>query len=140
MYSTENTRRVPLLIHSAFEGDFAPFAEAGIQSNGRLRATLAFGMLLCVTCAEDVARIVEEDIVRETANTWLGDDRVRQQKAICDFWPKSELPEDYAQPVTVNVPTLVISGTLDPVTSPRWGAETARHLPASKQIIAPGAH
>ena len=38
------------------------------------------------------------------------------------------------------MPTLVLSGTLDPVTPPRWGAETARHLPNSLHLVVPGAH
>jgi pimeloyl-ACP methyl ester carboxylesterase len=38
------------------------------------------------------------------------------------------------------VPTLVLSGTIDPVMSPRWGEEAARHLPRSLHLVVPGAH
>ncbi len=34
----------------------------------------------------------------------------------------------------------MISGTIDPITRPRWGAEAARHLPNAKHLIVPGAH
>jgi len=40
----------------------------------------------------------------------------------------------------VEVPTLVLSGTIDPVTSPLWGEEAARHLPRSRHVVVPGAH
>jgi pimeloyl-ACP methyl ester carboxylesterase len=140
LYYLPTNREVPLLIDRAAEGDFAPFARAGIAANRGLRRNLSYGMLLCVTCAEDVARIDEASIVRETADTFLGDRRVRDQQAACAFWPRSALPADYAEPVTADVPTLVISGTEDPVTSPFWGAEAASHLPRALHLVIPGAH
>jgi pimeloyl-ACP methyl ester carboxylesterase len=76
----------------------------------------------------------------ETDSTFLGSDRVRQQMAVCAFWPKSKLPAGFSEPVRADVPTLVLSGTIDPVTSPRWGEEAARHLPRALHVVAPGAH
>jgi hypothetical protein len=42
-----------------------------------------------------------------TDGTFLGSDRVRQQMAVCAFWPKSELPDGFDEPVRADVPTLV---------------------------------
>lgn len=140
MYNGMTLRLVPFLIHRAFEGDYEPFAQRGMESNRGIRRMLAMGMLLCVTCAEDVARISEDEIVKYTTDTFLGDGRVRQQKAVCEFWPKSDLPDNYGDPVSVDVPTLLLSGTLDPVTPPRWGREAAGHLPNSLHLVIPGAH
>ena len=40
-----------------------------------------------------------------------------------------------------NIPVLILSGYLDPVTPPEWGEEVASHLPNSKHVIIPhGAH
>jgi pimeloyl-ACP methyl ester carboxylesterase len=140
MYYLPTSRRVPLLVHRAAQGDFRPFASAAIESNRRLRQRLAHGLFLCVTCSEDVAGIDPSSVARETAGTFLGDDRVRQRMAVCSFWPKSSLPDDFASPVAVDVPTLILSGTLDPVTSPRCGAEAARHLANARHVVVPGAH
>ena len=112
--------QVPYLIDRAARGDFSPFAERAIQSQRGIRSILSLGMLLCVTCAEDLDRITEDMIVTETADTFVGDGRVRRQKAICGFWPRSTLPEDAAAPVTADVPVLLLSGRYDPVTPPRW--------------------
>jgi pimeloyl-ACP methyl ester carboxylesterase len=60
--------------------------------------------------------------------------------AVCDIWPTADLPENYGDPVSVDVPVLLISGTMDPVTPPRWGEEAARHLPKSLHVVLPGAH
>ena len=133
-------RDVARLILRAYEGDFDPLAQQGMLTSRGLRNSLALGMLLCVTCAEDVARIDPDEIVRETRGTFLGDGRVRRQMEICRFWPKSHLPGDYGEPVQVDVPVLLLSGTLDPVTPPKWGAEAARHLRKGTHVVAPGSH
>jgi pimeloyl-ACP methyl ester carboxylesterase len=140
LYSTRTNRRVPLLIHKAFAGAYNPFTRLGVEGNRRLRNLIRFGQLLCVTCAEDVARIKPDEILRETRGTFLGDGRVRRQIAVCDFWPKSILPSDFGEPIRADVPVLLLTGTLDPVTPPGWGAEAASHLPNSLHLAAPGAH
>ncbi len=133
-------RHLPYLIHQAFEGDYVVFAQAGLMSERSIRRQLAMGMLLCVTCAEDLDRISEEEIVEIASPTDMGDGRVRRQKAVCEFWPRSEIPDNYGDPVSVDVPVLLISGTLDPVTPPRWGEEASSHLPDSLHLVSPGAH
>jgi len=132
--------QVPYLIDQASKGNYSPFAELGIRSERGIRGALSLGMLLCVTCAEDLDRITEEMIVIETANTFIGDSRVRRQLALCAFWPRSDLPDDAADPVTEDVPVLLLSGIYDPVTPPRWGSEAASHLPQSLHVIGPKSH
>jgi len=140
MYSGARNRQVPMLIHRAYEGDFDPFAETGLSSERGLRRQLALGHLLSVTCAEDVDRITEQEIGTIAGPTLAGEGRVRGQRKMCAFWPRSTIPKDYRDPVAVNVPTLLLSGTLDPVTPPRWGEEAASHLPRSLHLVVPGAH
>ena len=131
---------VARLIQQAYEGEFDAFAQRGMTQNRALRNSLAFGMLLCVTCAEDLARIEPHEIERETRGTFLGDGRVRRQMQVCKFWPKSKLPANYGEPVRGDVPVLLFSGMFDPVTPPRWGAEAASHLTNSTHVVAPGSH
>jgi pimeloyl-ACP methyl ester carboxylesterase len=140
MYSSRRSRRVPLYIHQAFLGNFQPITEEAIRLERGSQLGLSLGLLLCVTCSEDVARIRPEDILRETKGSYRGDVRVRSQMAVCDIWPKSELSANYADPVNVDIPVLLFSGTMDPVTPPRWGEEAARHLPNSLHVVVPGAH
>ncbi len=140
MYYMPRARQVPLLIHEAWRGNLQPVAQALLESNFGLATALQMGMLLSVTCAEDVDRIDPADIPVATNDTFLGDARVRQQVAACAVWPRSDLPQDYAEPVAVDVPVLLFSGTLDPVTGPRWGEEAAANLPRSLHLVVPGAH
>jgi pimeloyl-ACP methyl ester carboxylesterase len=140
MYYLNVARAVPLLIHRAYEADYAFFVDLGLRNNMAIVDALAFGMLLSVTCPEDLSRIDEDEIAALTDGTFLGDHRVRNQLAACSVWPARELPAGYGEPVSVEVPTLLLSGTIDPVTSPRWGAEAASHLPNSLHLVVPAAH
>ncbi|HSG82405.1 MAG TPA: alpha/beta hydrolase [Gemmatimonadota bacterium] len=140
MYYMPGAREVPFLIHKAYEGDYAFFATEGMEANRGIMTALQLGMLLSVTCPEDLARIEPDEIPALTEQTFYGDTRVRDQLAVCSIWPQGEVPDDYGEPVSVDVPTLVFSGTLDPVTSVYWGEETISHLPNSLHVVAPGAH
>ena len=140
MYSVRLSRRVPLYVHQAFQGKFRPITEMAVRLERGSQLGLSLGLLLCVTCSEDVARIQPEEVSRKTRGSFRGDVRVRSQMAVCDIWPKSELSANYANPVDVDIPVLLFSGTMDPVTPPRWGEEAACHLPNSLHVVVPGAH
>ncbi len=140
LYSAERGRMVPLLLQRARAGDFTPFAEAALQSSRGLREALRFGLLLSVTCSEDVVRIRPEEVEKETAGSFIGSHRVRGQMAACAEWPKAQVPEDYFQPFTSQVPVVLVSGNLDPVTPPQWAEEARKSLPNSIHVVTPGGH
>jgi pimeloyl-ACP methyl ester carboxylesterase len=140
MYSVRGSRSVPLYVHNAFAGDLSPIANQALRRNRALFKTLAMGMLLCVTCSEDIPYIDPEEIPTAVGDSFFGDFRIKDQMAICEIWPKSKLPKNYGDDVSVPVPTLLLSGTIDAVTPPRWGEEAASHLPNSLHVVAAGAH
>jgi len=140
MYYMPTNRHVPMLLQRAWEGDYAHFVRRGIESNWRIRDIVAMGMLMSVVGSEDIPRIDEAAIVRETKGTFLGDGRVRRQIAVSQIWPRGEVAPNYGDPVCVATPTLLVSGTHDPVTPPRWGEAAARHLPNSLHLIVPAVH
>lgn len=140
MYSRYGAARVPGLIHRAFLKEYYPFISTAMSSNRGVVRMLSIGLLMCVTCSEDIDRIEQQDISRLTKGTFLGDIRVLDQIAACKIWPRTELPEDHGAAVRAPVPTLLLSGILDPVTPPRWGAEAARNLPHSLHLVVPGSH
>ncbi len=140
LYTVAGNRRVPLLLDQAYHRDYREFATLAIQRNRGLRASLAFGMLMSVVGSEDLPRIGADMIDPACADTFLGDVRVREQLAVGSFWPRGDIEDDYAAPMTMRTPTLLISGTMDPVTPPRFATELASTLPHSVHIVAPGAH
>lgn len=140
LYSPPLLSQVPYYIQKAYEGDLKYFVQTSVMYNRMTRHSLALGLYLCVTCAEDIARIEPQQIPDLTKDTFYGDGRVRRLMEICDFWPKSFLREDFGEPVQGDIPLLVLSGKYDPVTSPHWGAEVARNFPNSLHLVAPSSH
>ncbi len=139
-YSPPSSQQVPLVIHQAFLGDLNPFVSTGIASIKGFRRVLRLGFLLSITCTEDVPRIRPEEIDRETAGTYLGDSRVRDQIRACESWPQGEASDEQGDPVRSPVPVFLLSGTVDPVSPPRFGADAARYLPNGIHVVAPGGH
>jgi pimeloyl-ACP methyl ester carboxylesterase len=58
--------------------------------------------------------------------------------AVCDILPRGSMPPDFSDPVKSDVPTLILSGALDPVTPPQYGVEVAKTLANSKHVVAAG--
>jgi pimeloyl-ACP methyl ester carboxylesterase len=139
LYAPELSSLLPLLVHLAAEGDFGPFAELAEEIGQQIARVGANGMYLSVTCAEDVARITPEEAANPWPGTFLGDWRVRQQRAACAIWPLADLPADFADPVRSDVPVLLFSSTTDPITPPRWAVEVAERLGNARHVRVPNA-
>ncbi|HKP93905.1 MAG TPA: alpha/beta hydrolase [Chthoniobacterales bacterium] len=141
MYSRESAARIPLIIHRAAQGDAGPFLREVIPADRSRPDSLADGMYLSVTCAEDVPFIDQEEAARANAGNPFGNYRVVQQTRACELWPRGKIPGGYHGPVDSKAPVLILSGQVDPVTPPANGEEVASHLPNSRHIVVPhGAH
>ena len=131
LYDLDRASHVPLLIHRAAQGDWVPFAvstTAGVTPG-------VSAMYMTVTCSETASRITEDEIVRETHDTFVGDYRTRRHLAACQEWPRGEVPAAYYEPVTSDVPALILSGELDAATPPHFAAVVARSLPNSLHVV-----
>ena len=92
----------------------------GILSDAReADSDISFGLFFSITCSEDIPFIPEEKVSAETQGSFLGDYRVRQQQAACNYWPKASPPKGYREPVRSSVPTVFASGDNDGGT-PLW--------------------
>ncbi|MFL6290453.1 MAG: alpha/beta hydrolase, partial [Thermoanaerobaculia bacterium] len=110
----EAAAELPLQIHKAAQGDLEPLVRMTIERRIAITGGLDMGLTFSVTCAEDLPFITEEMIREQTAGTYLGDYRVRQQKAVCEVWPRGEVAADFHEPVRSNLPVLLLSGERDP--------------------------
>jgi pimeloyl-ACP methyl ester carboxylesterase len=137
MYGREQASRIPLIVHRAAQGDFGSFLREAIGPS--IPDFISDGMYLSVTCAEDVPFIIQEEAAKLNAGNPFGNYRVFQQTRACSMWPQGKIPPDFLEPVSSNVPVLLFSGDMDPVTPPQRGEEVARHLPNSRHVIIPQA-
>jgi len=141
LYQPDSAARIPLFIHLAAQGNFVPLANAAIDYRQNLVSSGSTGMYLSVTCAEDLPFIKPGEGERNGANTFLGDYRLRQQRAACALWPRGQISADYAKPTVSDVPVLILTGQWDPVTPPIYGDTAAKHLSHSLHVIVPhGGH
>lgn len=137
MYGREQTTRIPLIVHHAAQGDFGPFLHEAIRPS--IPDFIADGMYLSVTCSEDVPFIDQEEAAKLNEGNPFGNYRVFQQTRACSMWPQGKIPPDFREPVSSNVPVLICSGNMDPVTPPGRGEEVARYLPNSRHVVIPQA-
>jgi pimeloyl-ACP methyl ester carboxylesterase len=138
LYRPSAAAELPLRVHRAAQGDWKPLAETAVSfAPDMSRFDNAY--FLSVTCSEDVPFIRDEEIPAAVAGTFLGDFRVREQRAACAEWKARKVPESFLEPVLSDVPALVISGERDPATPPEDGAEVARHLRHGKYVLIPDA-
>jgi pimeloyl-ACP methyl ester carboxylesterase len=140
LYQASTASATPYVIHRAAQGDFEPFARLAMQWEPAFRDAFAFGMHLSVTCAEDVPFIAQNAIEPAIAGTYLRGYRVLQQIAACHEWRRGDVPADFHEPVTSDVPALLISGSYDPVAPPRWANQVAAHLSHSLHVLIPDGH
>jgi len=137
MYGRDQASRIPLIVHHAAQGDFGPFLREAIRPS--IPDFIADGMYLSVTCAEDIPFINQEEAAKLNAGNPFGNYRVFQQTRACSMWPQGKIPYDFREPVSSNVPVLLFSGNMDPVTPPQRGEEVALYLPNSRHVIIPQA-
>jgi pimeloyl-ACP methyl ester carboxylesterase len=137
MYDRDKAARIPLIVHQAAGGDFAPFLRQAIGPS--IPDFVADGTYLSVTCAEDVPFINQEEAAKLNADNPFGNYRVFQQTRACGMWPRGKIPTEFLEPVSSNAPVLIFSGNMDPVTPPKYGEEVAKHLPNSRHVIIPQA-
>lgn len=137
LYSREAQRLIPLIIEQAWRGDYKPlFALA----SGYSEAQINQGMFLSVICNEDVSLIDPDTRAAEAGSDHLLDSSLFDAFVFsaCDLWPRRQVPAAYFEPVTAERPVLIFSGTLDPVTPPRWGELVQSSLPNSKHLVLEG--
>lgn len=135
LYSVEMRSLVPLIIHQASKGNFAPLA--GSTAAGDIGEGMYMGLTFNILCNEDVPRISESNWEDDAKNTFNGSIGQYGLKLACPLWPKYNVDSEFYQPVTEDIPTLIISGDLDPVTPPSNAEYSDSTLPNSKHIVMP---
>src|SRR3546814_14934495 len=68
----------------------------------------------------------------------LGNSLVSGLVAQCVAWPKGKRPDDFHQPLASDVPALLLSGELDPVTPPAYAERVVKTLPNGRSLVLRG--
>jgi pimeloyl-ACP methyl ester carboxylesterase len=134
LYSPITASLLPTLIDRAERDDFQALLALGMADDSS--DNLSVGMQLSVLCSEDAPLVTRTDLAREHAGNVFGDRLFGDQVTACEFWPRGAIDANYYKPVPSDVPALVLSGELDPITPPVWGDEAARSLRNARHFTA----
>lgn len=99
------------------------------------------GMYFSVICAEDAdidPATVSVDGLRPPIAESVRDD-LQSYLDACALWPVDLLPNSVDDPVSSDIPTLLLSGTFDPITPPGFAAAAAANLGRAYNLVDPTA-
>ena len=133
LYGMEGRSMVPLVIHQAFIGNYQPLI--GLMARTEGEQLVYTGLLFNIVCNEDIPRLSIADKATDANNNFDGKDSHLAWDMVCPFFPEYRPSEAFYQSVTVDIPTLILSGNLDPVTPPSNGEYSAKSLPNSHHIV-----
>ena len=87
---------------------------------------------------EEVPRTRMDVLKRTAADSFARDSYYRYWQAGCTAWDALPGAEDAHDPITSNVPALILSGDLDPVTPPSMGEHWLKGFPNGRHIVVAG--
>jgi pimeloyl-ACP methyl ester carboxylesterase len=131
MYAAERQRLIPLMLHLAAAGDWHWIGTYWLRYRDGWYDDI--GPFLSISCPGDIRGIDDAAIRRATANTFLGDYRVRRQIAACQAWAPGRAPRVTIP--AVDVPVLILTGDRDPVTPARWAELLQSQLARARTIV-----
>jgi len=136
-YLPEMAMLLPELLSLAAKGEYTPLFAANLALTGSMNDAMNAALHFSVTCAEDVPRVTPDARARALAGLPVRD-LAERLIGVCDVWPRGTAAPAMTQPLRSDVPTLLVSGGMDPVTPPAYGTLVARDLANSRHIVAPG--
>jgi pimeloyl-ACP methyl ester carboxylesterase len=122
---------IPAIINALAAADTRPLVPlARIALDNYVSAAVSLGLYLSVECHDEYPfntpaaiehATVELPLYRNFAMTTL-------PLAACPVWPVGQAAGEERRAVASDVPVLLLSGELDPVTPPRWARAASQHL------------
>ena len=134
-YQPRTIAIMPLTIHEAANGNFRPLAAQYQLTVTSLVDSLALGMHNSVMCTEDLPFIDRASVDLEALeHSFIGPLQFDALETICSIWPPGPIDDDFNEPLATNIPVLLLSGTADPVTPPRYADMAMVEMRNSRHI------
>tara|TARA_R110000796_G_scaffold18425_3_gene55724 strand:- start:59 stop:1678 length:1620 start_codon:yes stop_codon:yes gene_type:complete len=134
MYMANIRALIPHAIHQAAQGNYQPIL--GIYTLTADSTGIAMGMHASVVCGEDIHRITDQ-MRKDAKESYISGNMLEGLEKTCQAWPIPQVDDNFSEPILSDIPTLLLSGELDPATPPNWGALAQEKLTKSKHFIAP---
>ena len=122
---------IPHAIHQAASGNYQPIL--GIYALTTDSTGIALGMHASVVCGEDIHRITD-DIREQAKDSYMAQTMIDGLEATCSVWNMPQVDDSFGHAIESDIPTLLLSGELDPATPPSWGDMAAEKLTNAKHF------
>lgn len=133
LYSPPDTRRLPFLIHSAYEGRWEPFiARRNAAGDFSPDGPVAQLLHLAIVCSEDMAMLTPAMAAADASP--LTAPLFKRYTSLCALMPKAA-PVAVKPPTMIAAPVLMMSGLLDPVTPPRRAEAAGKFMRNAQHLV-----
>ena len=136
VYSPRTASVLPALVESAYAGDYRPLTSHALFVAQSVE-NLAPGLNYAVACTEDAPYMGDVDF-DALAATYMGTTFVEALDRVCERWPAGFMDEDLRELVETDVPVLLLSGELDPITPPRYATAAASRMANTVEVVGRG--
>jgi pimeloyl-ACP methyl ester carboxylesterase len=136
LYAPPLASVLPHAVLRAAQGDGDPIVALASGLGVTAEEGFSVAMHLSVVCAEDVDRI-DDAALASTKDSLFGAKYAQQYRRMCAGWPRGTVPATFYAPVKGDMPVLLLSGGLDPVTPPRHAETVAKWFPNAQHLVAP---
>jgi pimeloyl-ACP methyl ester carboxylesterase len=124
--------RLPKMLYDLQAGDYGLFV-AAIEDAVQLLGGLDAGVYYAIQCSGEAVFTSSEAVEATSADLHplvraYFDGGNQAMLRVCDGWEIPSVAPDQNQPVVSDVPTLLLSGSFDPVTPPTWAFMAAETL------------
>lgn len=136
-YQPSTAVMLPTLVANAKRDGFADILALNHIVVESMQESISHGLQLSVICSESIPFLAQADVEAE-ADTLLGAQLIEFSRSQCEGWPQKAVLEDFHSLAAHDIPTLVVTGELDPVTPPRYGDVIAAGLTNAQHITVKG--
>ena len=135
MYGRDARLMIPYIISEFAKQNYKPFV--GLMSlNEDAASKMYIGLTFNILCNEALPRATANLLAKERSNTFSGRHTLETFTNVCQYWPKFTPPANFADKIVSDIPTMLLSGELDPVTPPAWAEIALQGLSNHQHYIA----
>ena len=132
-YQAQSQALLPLIMQQVAADDWRTLiAQARLVLN-QMQGMMALGMHNAVICSEDAPFFPQKEEA-----SGIMDNLLEGMKAVCKDWPAGEVADDFHALMDSDVPALLLSGSLDPVTPPEFAERALVQFRNGRHLVAKG--
>lgn len=138
LYNPFASAYIPYVVERAYGGDYAPLGAMVNTVSLGFASDLNMAAYLVYSCSDMMPFITPEQLREAREHSFASDLRYRAQQQACAILNVPPMPAAFNEPVRSSAPVLMILGTDDPATPPKYGEAALRYLPNGRAVLVKG--